>query len=157
MKDHVAEYVDPVCHGIVGRTPAITTPARVIYARSPIGYLEWWAARQQGMSAEFDAPTWVRDRALLLGRIEAALAGRPPQRDLRLELPPAEAPLEPATPFLPAEITDHQARAAWAALEWLNIEVNTGLPRLTSVLRRSVLADLLPTLSTDPVRISRSA
>ena len=129
----------------------------MIYARSPIGYLEWWAARQQGMSAEFAAPTWVRDRALLLGRIEAALAGRPPQRDLRLELPPAEAPLEPATPFLPAEITDHQARAAWAALEWLNIEVNTGLPRLTSVLRRSVLADLLPTLSTDPVRISRSA
>lgn len=134
-----------------------TTPARVIYARSPIGYLDWWAARQQAMSAEFDAAGWVRDRSRLLERIERALAGRPlAHRDLRLELPAAEGPLEPATPFLPAEITDHQARAAWAALEWLNIEVNTGLPRLTSVLRRSVLADLLPALSADPLRISRS-
>jgi hypothetical protein len=48
---------------------------------------------------------------------------------------------------------DNQARLAWTALDWLNAEANTGLPRLAKQLRPSVLADLLPVLAADPVRI----
>ncbi|MBR7829841.1 hypothetical protein KDK95_26285 [Actinospica sp. MGRD01-02] len=135
-----------------------TTNARVVYARPPAPYLDWWAARQQGMTAEpdaaFDGPRWHRERSLLLERIEATLAERrPAHRDLRIELPLPDGPLDPHTPHLPAEVMDHQARTAWAVLDWLNTEVNTGLPRLADHLRPSLLAGLRTSLAADPVRI----
>ena len=134
------------------------TEARVIYARPPADYLDWWAARQQGATAEpdpaFDAPRWRERRSTLLERIEATLAERrPARRDLQVELPPPDGPLDPYIPQLPGEIMDNQARLAWTALDWLNAEANTGLPRLAEQLRPSVLADLLPALAADPVRI----
>lgn len=143
----------------VGALEALrTTRARVVYARPPEPYLDWWAARQQGMTAEpdpaFDAPSWHRKRAVLLERIEATLGERrPARRDLRIELPSPNGPLDPHTPELPAELTDHQARTAWAILDWLNTEVNTGLPRLSEHLRPGLLAGFAPALAADPIRI----
>jgi hypothetical protein len=135
-----------------------TMRARVIYARPPEPYLDWWAARQQGMTAEpypaFDAPSWRRDRSLLLERIEATLAERrPAHRDLRIELPSPDGPLDPYTPHLPAELVDNQARTAWTVIDWLNTEVNTGLPRLTEHLRPGLLAGFRSLLADDPIRI----
>lgn len=135
-----------------------TTRARVIYARPPEPYLDWWAARQQGMTPEpdpaFDGPRWRRERSLLLERIEATLSERrPAHRDLRIELPSPSGPLDPYTPHLPAELVDSQARTAWAILDWLNTEVNTGLPRLSECLRPGLLAGFRSALADDPIRI----
>lgn len=136
-----------------------TTPARVLYARPPDAYLSWWAARQQGMTREggaFDRPHWLRGRAPLLERIEAALRGRPGARgDLLLAIPEPCGPLEPHTPELPAEVMDNQARIAWAALDWLNTEANGARPRLADNLRPGVLSDYRSELARDPITISR--
>ena len=134
------------------------TPARVIYAHPPAEYLEWWAARQQGMTAgperAFDGPRWPPARTLLLERIQETLAERrSAHRDLRVELPPPDGPLDPYRPQLPGEVMDNQVRTAWAALDWLNTEVNIGRPRLTDQLRPGLLAGLRTALAADPVRI----
>jgi hypothetical protein len=135
-----------------------TTEARVLYASPPAEYLDWWAARQHGMTPApdpaFDGPRWRERRPTVLERIEATLAERrPARRDLRVEIPPPNGPLDPLTPQLPGEIMDNQARIAWAALDWLDAEANAGRPRLATRLRPSVLAGLLPGLADDPVRL----
>lgn len=135
-----------------------STPARVLYARPPAAYLEWWAARQQGMTAEpdpeFNGPRWRTHRPALLERIETTLRQRPAGHDLLIEIPQPRSPLEPHAPQLPAEIMDNQARMAWAALEWLNIEANKGLPRLSAILRPGIVEDLRDDLARDVMRIS---
>lgn len=135
------------------------TPARVLYARPPKAYLGWWATRQAGMTppgGAFDQPAWLRSRGPLLERIEAALRDRPDkQRDLLLEIPEPHCPLEPHTPELPAEVMDNQLRIAWAALGWLNTEVNGAQPRLTDNLRPGVLNDYRVRLAGDETTIKR--
>ncbi|WP_433177553.1 hypothetical protein [Actinoallomurus sp. CA-150999] len=97
------------------------TPARIIYARTPPAFLEWWGARIEGDHdpGEHDGAQWAARTARLYAEIETVLAERRAGDDLLLRVPDPEGALPPHDPAVPAEIMDWTARVAWTAIEWL--------------------------------------
>jgi hypothetical protein len=124
------------------------TSARIVYARPPVAFLRWWAARQQGTAANgrFDTRNWLTIRREVLDRIERELAARPASRDLSLLIPqPRDLPLTPRS-AVPPEVVDAQALVAWSALRWLDELWGTRNDSALDGIRPGTLARWLPQL-----------
>ncbi len=98
-----------------------TTPARIVYARTPPAYLAWWGSRIEGdhQPGEYDGAAWAACARDLYAGIESVLADRPAGRDLLLRVPDPTGPLPYDVPGVPDEVMNWTARVAWAAVRWL--------------------------------------
>jgi transcriptional regulator with XRE-family HTH domain len=107
-------------HSYAGRLLR-TTPARIVYARTPPAYLTWWGSRIEGdhQPGEYDGAAWAACARDLYAGIESVLAGRPAGRDLLVRVPDPAGPLPYDVPGVPDEVMDWTARVAWTAIEWL--------------------------------------
>lgn len=126
------------------------TSARLVYARMPPAYLDWWAARIEGnfRPGLRDGAAWARRMRSLYGRIEEVLAARREPRDLMLAVPEPASRLEPHDPEIPAEVMDWSARVAWTALCRMEGARLSGSG--TAGLRPGRLAGWRELLATDP-------
>ncbi|MBO3749128.1 hypothetical protein J5X84_23880 [Streptosporangiaceae bacterium NEAU-GS5] len=106
------------------------TPARVVYARPPLGYLHWWTGRMAGnrRPGGYDPAVEVERVQRLYAEIENSLADRVAGHDLLMGIPRPESALEELTPEVPGEVFDHTVRAAWTALRWLSGHIESPLP-----------------------------
>lgn len=114
-------------------------PGRVVYVRPTEAVLDWWTARQVGLSpnGEYEDEA-ARHRAqlrLAFDRIEETLAeraldsGSVGREDLVLVQPEPEPEpreqdedrqrLDPYRPELPEQLVDDQVRLAWQVVNWL--------------------------------------
>jgi hypothetical protein len=134
----VVALVRPAAFGEGGVGPGIhayasqllkTTPARIVYVRTPPAYLSWWGARIEGdyHPGEYDGVAWAARTRNLYTKIEAVLAERVSGHDLLLRVPDPARPLPPHVPAIPDEVMNWTARVAWTAIEWL-ADRDRGLP-----------------------------
>lgn len=125
-----------------------TTPARVVYARTPAEYLAWWGARIEGDHGpgEHDGAAWAARTRRLYAHVESVLADRVAGHDLLLRVPRPSGRPSPAGPAVPAEIMDWTARVAWTAVQWLAGKKAV----LPDRLRPGHLAGWRPLLTADP-------
>jgi hypothetical protein len=126
----VVALVRPAAFGEDGVGPGLhayasqllrTTPARIVYARTPPAHLSWWGARIEGdyPPGEYDGAAWAARTRDLYTNIEGVLAERVSGQDLLLRIPDPPQPLTTHVPAIPDEVMDWTARVAWTALEWL--------------------------------------
>ncbi|HEY3867973.1 MAG TPA: hypothetical protein VGM10_06465 [Actinocrinis sp.] len=106
-------------------------PARVVYVRPSEAVLDWWTARQVGLSPDgeyADAAAAHREQLrLAFARIERTLAERAAgggagREDLVLAQPEPEQKdegFDPYRPELPERLVDDQVRLAWQVVGWL--------------------------------------
>jgi len=94
------------------------TSARLVYAKMPPAYLDWWSTRIDGNypPGERDGAAWAARMRSLYGQIEQVLKNRREPRDLLLRVPEPADELLPQVPQIPAEVMDWNARVAWTAL-----------------------------------------
>ena len=128
------------------------TRARIVYARPPRAFLDWWAARQIASAGpgRFDADDWLVRTESQLRAIEEAVATRPPGHDLHLSVPDPAEPIEGAGPTIPPAVMDAQARIAWTTMRWLDDVADSARPSLRTGVLPGPLARWLPALAEDP-------
>jgi hypothetical protein len=129
------------------------TSARVIYARTPVAYAAWWAARNAGnfRPGERDAAAWVARTLAQNALLEEVLSTRDWFWDLFLHVPEPAGEFLPQVPEVPADIVDWTVRVAWTAVVRLGRPL--GISQKSLVLHPGRLAAWRDLLLTDPLAI----
>jgi hypothetical protein len=138
-------------------------PGRVVYVRPSEAVLDWWTARQVGLSPDGEyEDAAAKHRAqlrLAFEQIEETLAeraldgGSVEREDLVLAQPEAtdkDERFDPHRPELPERLVDDQVRLAWQVVNWLGRTSRYAPAPPTKSLHPGVLNNVRDRLGVDP-------